>query len=466
LKRSFKMLDQYQFAKLSGDSNPIHINEVVARKELFGQVVVHGIHLLLWAIDCILPQETEFKELVNVNVVFQEPVFLNEEVWIESLENNGNNVVLSITSDRCVLTNIEMQFRKRSKSVLINRYPSRANKLNTPAPEELEKAFGQIQLFLSIDKLYELFPNLAKEFSSYQVAILLATTRLVGMECPGLHSLYSGLNLEFGAVTENHELKYKVEKFHRLTRIVKIKVESPGVKGRIHCFLRPDHITQLSYKNLLKVVNSTEFSGQTALIVGGSRGLGEITAKLLCAGGASVYFTYNQGKDDAQKIVEEISEANGVVQCLSYNVLSNVKFIDFKKTPSVISHFYYFASPRISKSVGDQLDPDLVMKYDQFYIEGLEQTFSQILPYCVDNLVFFTPSTSFIEQKENGFEEYSTSKLSMETCCSEMNSRFPRFRFFIPRLPPLATDQTLSLLPNRSVPTTEIMLQCLRRMRI
>ena len=38
------------------------------------------------------------------------------------------------------------------------------------------------------------------------------------------------------------------------------------------------------------------FAGQTALIVGGSRGLGEVTAKLIAAGGGTPIITYQAGK--------------------------------------------------------------------------------------------------------------------------------------------------------------------------
>ena len=40
---------QQQFAALSGDFNPIHVNPGIARRELFGEIVVHGMHLVLFS---------------------------------------------------------------------------------------------------------------------------------------------------------------------------------------------------------------------------------------------------------------------------------------------------------------------------------------------------------------------------------------------------------------------------------
>ena len=47
--RRFAMEDVESFAELSGDFNPLHVDPVAARRALYGEVVVHGVHSLLWA---------------------------------------------------------------------------------------------------------------------------------------------------------------------------------------------------------------------------------------------------------------------------------------------------------------------------------------------------------------------------------------------------------------------------------
>ena len=39
------------FAKLSGDVNPVHMDEAYARRSFAGEPIVHGVHLLLRALD-------------------------------------------------------------------------------------------------------------------------------------------------------------------------------------------------------------------------------------------------------------------------------------------------------------------------------------------------------------------------------------------------------------------------------
>ena len=68
---------------------------------------------------------------------------------------------------------------------------------------------------------------------------------------------------------------------------------------------------------------------QSALIIGGSRGIGEVTAKILAAGGANVLITYNKGKNDAEKVVSDINSHGGVAAMLHYdiNVNEEIQFL-------------------------------------------------------------------------------------------------------------------------------------------
>ena len=98
--------------------------------------------------------------------------------------------------------------------------------------------------------------------------------------------------------------------------------EAPGMKGQIKSLLS----TKTSRDNpssriVCREVESEEFAAQRALIVGGSRGLGEVTAKLLAAGGAEVVITYYHGEQDARRIVAEIVSHGANAEYLPLNVL-------------------------------------------------------------------------------------------------------------------------------------------------
>ena len=52
-KRKFSLNDQLDFSIFCGDKNPIHVDKIVARRTLNGQCIVHGVHALLRALDCL-----------------------------------------------------------------------------------------------------------------------------------------------------------------------------------------------------------------------------------------------------------------------------------------------------------------------------------------------------------------------------------------------------------------------------
>ncbi|MDZ7816506.1 MAG: SDR family oxidoreductase [Planctomycetota bacterium] len=54
------------------------------------------------------------------------------------------------------------------------------------------------------------------------------------------------------------------------------------------------------------------FEGQTALVTGGSRGIGAATVRLLCEQGAKVYFTYKGSQDAAHALEKELESAIAV----------------------------------------------------------------------------------------------------------------------------------------------------------
>jgi 3-oxoacyl-[acyl-carrier protein] reductase len=57
--------------------------------------------------------------------------------------------------------------------------------------------------------------------------------------------------------------------------------------------------------------NLNSIQGKSALVLGGSRGIGAAVARRLAAGGASVAITYVQGASAAEAVVDDITKAGG-----------------------------------------------------------------------------------------------------------------------------------------------------------
>ena len=55
---------------------------------------------------------------------------------------------------------------------------------------------------------------------------------------------------------------------------------------------------------------------------------------------------------------------------------------------------------------------------------------------------------------KNGFREYKSAKLEGESLCKSYNKKM-KGNFFYPRIPPLDTDQNLSILPSKGNKASE-----------
>jgi hypothetical protein len=106
--------------------------------------------------------------------------------------------------------------------------------------EEAAGASGSVPMYFDRELAATLFPNLMRRVPPMQLAALLATTRLVGMECPGLHSIYSGLNLAFFSDCDGvPELNYHAVDGNQRLALLLMDVDAPGMRGQIKIFYRP-----------------------------------------------------------------------------------------------------------------------------------------------------------------------------------------------------------------------------------
>ncbi|MCO4770111.1 MAG: 3-oxoacyl-ACP reductase FabG [Deltaproteobacteria bacterium] len=66
------------------------------------------------------------------------------------------------------------------------------------------------------------------------------------------------------------------------------------------------------------------FKGKTALVTGGSRGIGAATARRLASEGAQVWVGYRERADKAAEVVASIEEEGGVAHSVAIDVTSSV----------------------------------------------------------------------------------------------------------------------------------------------
>jgi hypothetical protein len=78
----------------------------------------------------------------------------------------------------------------------------------------------------------------------------------------------------------------------------------------------------------------------------------------------------------------------------------------------------------------------------------------------------FYPSTAAIEELHSDMGEYAAAKMAGEILCDFLQKTNPGLCIHKPRLPRVATDQTVSLLPVSNQDPAPILLSHLRHLRL
>ena len=240
-KRCYRQQDQDDFALLSGDYNPLHIDPVAARRTLLGGVAVHGVDLALSALEALLGRLGNRSRLSvsALEAQFPKPVLLGERVVFQVAEQSGDlfRVVGNVAGE----TAVRVAVRLVPEAALAN-HPA-------PAPvteplvvadfEALATAEGTLPTGLDHELAKRLFPLALANLGEAGLAGLLALTRLVGMRCPGLHSLFSQLEIRFCEDHPEPAIHYKVKQADERFRRLAIQVEGSYLDGRLLVFVRP-----------------------------------------------------------------------------------------------------------------------------------------------------------------------------------------------------------------------------------
>jgi hypothetical protein len=449
------------FAALCGDYNPLHLDPIGTRRLIFGSTVAHGIHVLLTALerwaDLVIPGAQW--RLTTLDVSFDRPVPNAHEAVIQIKECEDDHSTVTVVVGNQTAVRLKFSWKLLSgpqiESGCRPQNPGAVSARRLPL-EEATRESGRIPLHLNVTALRQLLPGLAAGFSIAQVSRLLATTRLVGMVYPGLHSIYSRLHLDFSTESiRDDDLHYEVAHLDPRFSSVTLRNCSGEAKGEILSFFRPEPCPQTETTALKNVVSTNEFIGQRALVVGGSRGLGEVTAKILATGGAQVLLTYSRGEEEARRIAEEIVQDGGSARYLQWDARKTSPFGP-GGDPSP-THLYYFATPKIATGRKGHFSPALFHDFCEFYLTA----FNALMEQFPDLIGLFYPFSVFVDDIPANLAEYAASKAAGENLCRFYEKTRPSLSVLCPRLPRLATDQTVGLKGSTDPDPAEFLLSLL-----
>lgn len=466
----FTVADQVRFAELTGDFNPMHMDPIAARRTPAGAPVVHGIHTLLWLLDNIVAHDPGIENVASLKVRFRKMgVYLGDRVEARITQRNSAALRAHACVDGIEVVSFAARFGSVAPAPQVPTDPLAELPIRQSVPcdltlQDIEGRSGRVDFATDTAQMEQAFPNAARLLGAQRVAALGCSTYLVGMVVPGLHSVYVGLDLSFTAdAIPAHGLQFAVTAVDPRFRRVQLHITGGGVSGILETFSRVPPVSQPSMSDVAKLVAPGEFDESIALVVGGSRGLGELTAKLIAAGGGRVIITYASGKSDADKLAAEINDWGGKCDVVAYDARQAAdRQLEALMLPP--THIYYFATPTIVRRKAGLCSRERLEEFNDFYVHGFLRLVEAGVRRRPQGIAVFYPSTVYVQDRPEEMTEYAMSKAAGEVLCADIARYVRNVRVVTERLPRLPTDQTTSVIPVEGVGALSVMLPIVRKM--
>lgn len=311
---TFSTRDLDLFALASYDVNPLHVSAAYARRTAYGDRVVHGMLATLACLGRL--SVAPGTRLQSIGVEFNAPVFADLSYRAEIRTNDLSTTVRLVYGQRVVLK-LKAQFCRGElahtapRAGVAARARAAQLTLSELAPGwELSGSYGPqptaLDFLLQRCQVAE-GPAVGK----YQATVLMALSYLVGMEAPGEAALFSGASVAFvepapphgGAIDYQLTVREQDARFDLVRMDVGFAVAgSPIARAAIEAFVRPASVSLNT--ELLRRLSppSASLAGRSAIVVGGSRGLGAAIALALADQGCTTGLCFAQSREAAESV--------------------------------------------------------------------------------------------------------------------------------------------------------------------
>ena len=260
LKMVFNLSQAKLFANLSGDYNPMHLDENYSRRLIYGEPVAHGINVFFQILEkrlILLKNKIKIKYL---KIKFIEPIYYEKDYELNITNLNDKElIVLSYKGKKAIEINLIYDIIKNFK--LINSHSNLSQNLCCNSIDIFDAIDYDETLNYRILSENFIFPNSYKQVPFKVINFLIATSYIVGMKIPGLNSIFSQIELKniSDKYEKIEEIKIQSSKVYRSVNLLKLNVYDNLTYAKINCFFRPTPVLQPSFKQISNLYSSNEF---------------------------------------------------------------------------------------------------------------------------------------------------------------------------------------------------------------
>jgi NAD(P)-dependent dehydrogenase (short-subunit alcohol dehydrogenase family)/acyl dehydratase len=316
LSRNVRLKKEHlrRFADASGDRNPLHVDELFARRTPQGRCVAQGALVTIAALGVAEP--VALRHVQSINARFKQPVFPGEEYNVSRIDSDRGVTRIELTGGGNTALAVEVTSDVDQPPLLgPSLLEGSAALLSSPRRFRLEDLFAAD---LSVSAQYacrlELLTALAAELGAGHVpdSILVwlsAASYTVGMLVPGRDALLVGARIARSTAPGSGSLSASTtavdDRFGLVVVDATLEQKAASARMTLNTFLRP-RVPAPTRSSIGRYLSpSTELSGRNVLVVGASRGLGAALCGGFATQGASVWAGFARSVAAAKELRRE-----------------------------------------------------------------------------------------------------------------------------------------------------------------